>query len=269
MILYKLKKLLNIFLYPFNLKLIDRKSEIPIYPVEATERDIEIIDYILLPKDERHPSKKGALSMASVDRLWAVIQCTKYVVKNNIEGDFVECGVWRGGCALAIAMVLNDLGVDRKIYLYDTFEGMTEPTKNDLTYLKKGAYETFKNLQKETHNEWCYASINDVKAQFKKFGLEENAKFIKGDVLETLKEEINLPNKIALIRLDTDWYESTKQEMQILFPKLQKEGVVLIDDYGWWQGSRKAVDEYLKSKDLMERILLWKTDFTGRGFIKK
>ena len=99
---------------------------------------------------------------------------------------------------------------------------MTEPTKYDLTFLNKGAFDTFKNLQKDKHNDWCYASIHDVKAQFRKLGLEKNAKFIQGDVLETLKKEINLPNKISLLRLDTDWYESTKQEMHILFPKLQK-----------------------------------------------
>ena len=99
--------------------------------------------------------------------------------------------------------------------------------------------------------------------------IEIKAIFIKGDVVKTLKEESNLPKEISLLRLDTDWYESTKYEMDILFPILQKNGVLLIDDYGHWKGARKAVDEYLTKYDLTNRCLMWKTDYTGRGLIKK
>jgi len=239
------------------------------YPVEATKRDIEIMDYILSPKD--HPQdNRRRLSMVSSDRLWSVIQATKYIIKNEIKGDFVECGVWRGGCSLAMAMVLDDFKVDRKIFLFDTFAGMTQPTEQDKNYLGERAVSSFEKFKRDDEScDWCSASIEDVKEQFKKVGLEKKAIFIKGDVLKTLSEEKNLPKKISLLRLDTDWYESTKFEMDILYPRLQKNGVLLIDDYGFWTGSRKAVDEYLSKYDLINRCLMWKTDSSGRGLIKK
>jgi len=234
------------------------------YPVEATKRDIEIMKYILSPE-----IKSNSISMVSIDRLWAVIQATKYIVNNNIEGDFVECGVWRGGCSLAMAMILEDLKSDRKIFLFDTFAGMTEPTDYDVNYSNLSAKKKFLSTTKSGYNSWCYASLEDVKEQFRKVGLENKANFIKGDVLETLSKEFNLPKKVALLRLDTDWYESTHYEMKILYPRLQKDGVLLIDDYGHWQGSRKAIDEYFMNEKSTSQSLMWKIDYTGRGLIKK
>ena len=260
-----LKRLTNKIISPLNIKISKLENQNSFYPVEATKKDIEIMNYVLSPQDNRR-----RLSMVSSDRLWAVIQATKYIIKNEIEGDFIECGVWRGGCSLAMAMVLDDLKADRKIFLYDTFAGMTKPTKHDINYQENSAINKFEKTKRDNDSsDWCFASIEDVKEQFKKVGLEEKAIFIKGDVLKTLKEENNLPKKISLLRLDTDWYESTKYEMEILFPKLQKNGVLLIDDYGHWKGSRKAVDEYLTKYDLIYRCLMWKTDYTGRGLIKK
>lgn len=259
------KRLIKKIISIFNIKISKLGVEKIFYPVEATKRDIEIMDFILSPQDKRR-----RLSMVSSDRLWAVIQATKYIIKNEIEGDFVECGVWRGGCSLAMAMVLDDFKVDRKIFLYDTFAGMTKPTKYDNTYSDTNGIIKFEKLKRDNDScDWCFASIEDVKEQFTKVGLEEKAIFIKGDVVKTLKEESNLPKEISLLRLDTDWYESTKYEMDILFPRLQKNGVLLIDDYGHWKGARKAVDEYLAKYDLINRCLMWKTDYTGRGFINK
>lgn len=269
MISYDLKKLINNFLYNFNIKISRPNGKRRIYPVEASKRDIEIMEYILLPNSPRDVVNSKALSMVSIERLWAVIQSTKYIINNNIDGDFVECGVWRGGCSLAIAMVLEDLKAERKIYLFDTFEGMTEPTKYDNSIYGKNAEERYKNSKKAEYSTWCYASIKDVKSEFKKVGLEKKAIFVKGDVIETLNKELNLPDKISLLRLDTDWYESTKHELNVLYPKLVKDGVLLIDDYGSWEGARKAVDEYFLEYDLDNTCLMWKTDHTGRGLIKK
>ncbi len=263
-------KLINKFLSLFNLRISRVKSGKPIYPVEASIRDKEIIDYILRPSAKTEMSKRKAISMVSIDRLWAVIQATKYIVKNKIPGDFVECGVWRGGCALAMAMVLKDLNEDRKIFLFDTFKGMTEPKSNDIEhYTGLSARNEFLTFQKENYNEWCYASIEDVRFQFSKNKLEKYIKCIKGDVIETLKDNNNLPSIISLLRLDTDWYESTKVELEILYPRLQKNGVLLLDDYGYWEGAKQAFDEYLNENDLEDNNLIWKTDTSGRGLIKK
>ena len=126
-----LKRLTNKIISPLNIKISKLENQNSFYPVEATKKDIEIMNYVLSPQDNRR-----RLSMVSSDRLWAVIQATKYIIKNEIEGDFIECGVWRGGCSLAMAMVLDDLKADRKIFLYDTFAGMTKPT-NTILIIKK------------------------------------------------------------------------------------------------------------------------------------
>ena len=253
----------NVLLKPLGIKLIRIEKRHSEFPVEATKRDIEIIKYVL----NSNWDKK--LSMVSVDRLMAVISSTKYIIENNIEGDFVECGVWRGGCALAMAMILNDYKVNRKIYLYDTFEGMTSPGKEDLGFDGSQPLKIFKEYQKENHNEWCFASIEDVQHQFKKLNLNSNVIFVKGDVVKTLSEKENLPEKIALLRLDTDWYESTKMEMNVLYPKLIKNGVLLIDDYADWQGCKRAIDEYFNENFRFNYSLMWGNRNTGKGLVKR
>jgi len=115
------------------------------------------------------------------------------------------------------------------------------------------------------NNVWCVASLEDVEASlFKTQYSRENLVFIKGDVALTLAE--NAPEKIALLRLDTDWYESTKAELEILYPKLVPGGVCILDDYGHWKGARKAVDDYFEQ--LGARPLLMPIDFSGRIFVK-
>ena len=261
--LIKIGLLSNIFLKNLGLKLIKIENAFNEYPVDATKRDIEIIEYIL------NSNSKKRLSMVSVDRLMSVIQSTKYLIENDIKGDFVECGVWRGGCALAIAMVLKDFNVDRKIYLFDTFQGMTMPGKEDKGFDGFQPFRKFKKRQRENHNSWCYASLEDVKFQFEKLNLENYPIFIKGDVLKTLSKEENLPQQIALLRLDTDWYESTKFEMNVLYPRIIKDGVLLIDDYTDWQGCKKAVDEYFYENFKFNYPLIWGNSMTGKGLVKK
>ena len=125
----------------------------------------------------------------------------------------------------------------------------------------------FLESQKETHNEWCYASIEDVKQNCLDSDIEiESFKFIKGDVCETLKVSENIPTDISVLRLDTDWYESTKCELVKLYPNLCNGGVLIIDDYGHWEGARRAVDEYFSSQKY--KPLLNVIDRTGRSAIK-
>jgi O-methyltransferase len=148
-----------------------------------------------------------------------------------------------------MAVTLSQMNIeDRKIFLFDTFEGMTEPSKHDKDDSGLPASRLLEKADKGNgENIWCIASIEDVKNNFDCSGYpEEMVQLVKGDVGITLKDERNLPKEIAVLRLDTDWYESTKIELEVLFPRLVKGGVCLIDDYGHWQGARKAVDEYLQ-----------------------
>ena len=146
---------------------------------------------------------------------------------------------------------------------------MTTPTSWDIDMHGNSAKDRLGRSKKDgTNNVWAYASIEDVKAQFKYLGLEQNTVFVKGDVLKTIDKKNDLPKQISLLRLDTDWYQSTKHELNILYPKLERGGVLLIDDYGDWKGSKKAVDEYFEEEDLRGRSLFWRIDHTGRGLIK-
>jgi len=228
-----------------------------IFPVEASQEEIQSIELC----------KK--FSMTSYERMYATLSATKYVIHNQIQGDFVECGVWRGGNSILMAMTLSQMDIkDRKIFLFDTFEGMTEPSKHDKDDSGLPASRLLEKADKGNgENIWCIASIEDVKKNFDCSGYpEEMVQLVKGDVGITLKDERNLPKEIAVLRLDTDWYESTKIELEILFPRLVKGGVCLIDDYGHWQGARKAVDEYLQKNEIYP--LMHVTDYTGRVFIK-
>jgi hypothetical protein len=159
---------------------------------------------------------------------------------------------------------------DRRIYLYDTFEGMSEPTLNDIDLKGISAQiilsDSDINQGKEKDSIWCIASIEDVEKNLKSTSYPyEYIHLIKGKVENTLLNSENIKD-ISLLRLDTDWYESTKIEMEELFPKLNKNGVLIIDDYGHWMGAKKAIDEYFSIKKL--NYLLYKIDYTGRLLIK-
>ena len=228
------------------------------FPVEFTEEEKKFFFHI----------RENNLSMTSNERLYATVMACKHVLERNIEGDFIECGVWRGGNALLAASIFKFYGSDKKVYLFDTFEGMTTPTQDDKAVgTGELAIVQFNKHQGKLHNEWCYASLEDVKNNFDKAGLlSSNILFIKGDVLKTLERDENLPAKISVLRLDTDWYESTKKELEVLYPRLSRGGVLIIDDYGQWAGSKKATDEYFEN--VGNRPFLQYTDYTGRVGIK-
>jgi O-methyltransferase len=204
-------------------------------------------------------------TLTSQHRMYALYKAVEYVVNSGLQGDFIECGVWRGGSSMLIALTLLKMGqTHRKIYLYDTFEGMTEPTKDDISK-KENAQEIWRKCQRENHNDWCFSAISDVRRNMLSTGYPENNIFlIKGKVEDTIPSTI--PSNVALLRLDTDFYGSTKHEMIHLYPLLVQKGVLIIDDYGYWAGARKAVDEYFVSNNI--HILLDRIDGTGRIGIK-
>lgn len=213
-------------------------------------------------------NKVRPFTMTSSERLYGLIESVQYVVKQQIPGAMVECGVWKGGSMMAIAETLLALGdTSRDLYLYDTFEGMTAPTEADIDQLNRDAVSQLKQDANKKLDSvvWAYSGLDEVKKNIASTGYPANKiHFVQGDILKTIPE--TLPGQTALLRLDTDWYESTKHEMEQLYPLLVSKGVLIIDDYGFWKGSRKAVDEYLVANQI--GILLHRMDETGRSAIK-
>ncbi|XMN08677.1 TylF/MycF/NovP-related O-methyltransferase [Streptomyces griseobrunneus] len=203
-------------------------------------------------------------SMTSPERLNAFILATRYIARHNIPGDIVECGVWRGGSMQACARTLLSVGeTERELYLFDTYEGMTEPTAEDLRRDGRPAQELL-DAQGKDRPIWAVASLDDVKAGFDNVPYpKERVHYVQGRVEDTVPGQA--PEQISILRLDTDWYASTKHELEHLYARLVSGGVLLIDDYGYWQGSRQAVDEFLDKTG--ERLLLLRMD-EGRIAVK-
>jgi hypothetical protein len=207
-------------------------------------------------------------TMTSIERMYALIHAVKYISQNNIVGDIVECGVWKGGSMMAIAKTLIELGDEsRNLYLFDTFSGMTEPSDKDIDFRGLKASTLLQESDKKNEKSvWCYASLELVKEVMSKTGYNnQKINFIKGMVEETIPS--HAPESISLLRLDTDWYESTRHELNHLFPRLSKNGVLIIDDYGHWQGSKLATDEYFSQNNIT--IFLNRIDSTGRVAVKQ
>lgn len=206
-------------------------------------------------------------TMSSLECMFALIQGVRYLVRNDIPGDIVECGVWRGGSMMLVALELCRLQQhQRNLYLFDTFQGMPAPSVHDISYSHTIAAAKFDRLKSsDDGSDWCYASLDDVRQAMSTTKYPaERIHFVQGKVEETIP--IHAPDRIALLRLDTDWYESTKHELEHLYPRLVPGGVLLIDDYGHWQGCQKAVDEYFANQHL--HPLLHRIDYTGRIMIK-
>ena len=163
---------------------------------------------------------------------------------------------------MAAALTLLELGdISRNLYLYDTFEGLPPPTESDLTHDGTPAKEQYDRVLKRDGVAWCYSGIDEVRKNMNCTGYPvEKIIYVKGKVEHTVPR--TLPNHIALLRLDTDWYESTKHEMQHMFPLLDLRGILIIDDYGHWQGAQKAVDEYFAARGPLP--YLHRIDYTGR-----
>jgi hypothetical protein len=234
-----------------------RKNKVEIRNNDFSDLDldeIEIIDSIL------------PYTMTSKERLVSMIRAIKYLEKYNISGDFLECGVWKGGSVMAMILSLKSLGSERrKIWLCDTFQGMTEPVDEDSKFDGTLAKSLLDSDKDKKSNVWAVSSLDEVKTNIQTIDYPSNKiSYVIGPVEETLPN-IEVGN-IALLRLDTDWYESTKIELELLFPKVVKGGVLIIDDYGHWKGCKKAVDEYFEK--LEYPVLLNRIDYTGRIFIK-
>lgn len=186
-------------------------------------------------------------TMTSNERVAVLEAAVRHVVAQNYPGAMVECGVAKGGSIMAMAYVLLELGLsDRDLYLYDTFEGMPEPTDVDRGRFGEAAMRSWRKRRDPTgRSTWINHGLEEVRANVLSTGYPETRiHFVKGKVEDTLEGNAP-PGAISILRLDTDWHASTRAELDYLYPKVVRGGIVLIDDYFRWQGARKAVDEYV------------------------
>ena len=205
--------------------------------------------------------RNSKYTLTSMENCYSLYKAIQYIAQGNFLGDIVECGVWRGGSAMLAALTLIENNqTHRKIYLYDTYEGMAKPTDKDID-----VHGTPYRLIWEKEKDLLTVSLEEVKKNMSSTGYpEENIVFVKGKVEDTIPNII--PNQIALLRLDTDLYESTYHELVHLYPKVTQQGVVIIDDYGYFQGAKEATDKYFNQEST--KVMFHRIDHSCRVGIK-
>lgn len=238
-------------------------------PFQLFEAELEHLE----PAERRIVERAWPYTMTSVERLTALIDAVRYCVRREVPGALAECGVWLGGSVLTMILTLQELGVeDRDVFLYDTFEGMTRPTEHDVSRFDAPALEGWDEEAERVTSPW-WAPFFDPETLNEQAVRDvvlpsgyprERLHFVRGPVEETLPR--HAPERLALLRLDTDWYESTRHELIHLYPRLSSAGVLIVDDYGHWEGARRAVDEYFGSQ--APPLLLNRIDYTARIAVK-
>jgi O-methyltransferase len=225
------------------------------YPRDFTSDVISVLEQV------------GPYTLTTPESIASVCATIEYVTEHQVPGDIVECGVWRGGSMMAAALTLKRLGsTDRALYLFDTYAGMSEPTDVDVSLDGQRAHDIWRRRRRPNGNEWCYVTLEEVERAMLVTGYDPSRiHLVQGKVEDTLPDRA--PDPISFLRLDTDWYESTRHELVHLFPRLSVGGVLTLDDYGKWQGSRKAADEYFAENRI--RILLDRVDDTARLGVKQ
>ena len=247
----------------------------PKYPQDMDEATIRLFESV------------EPFTMTNIVRVFALRQAVQYVAANDIPGDIVECGVWKGGSMMAIAKtLLENHSTSRKLHLFDTFEGMSQPTELDKDQTGAAAAQMLQRGPRETNPDWAYAPLKEVKHAMRLTGYDPGRiVYIKGKVEETLPQ--HAPQQIALLRLDTDWYESTYHELVHLYPRLCVGGVLIIGASATGNtvsgcyigtnaagtaalpnatGVRRAVDQYISEQKL--KLLLNRVDYTARICVK-
>jgi hypothetical protein len=194
------------------------------------------------------------LTMVSNARLRGLHRAVKHVVAAGVPGDIVECGTARGGSAALMGLTLKQLGVrDRRLWVFDTYEGLPAPTADDPDFEIAVSYTGS-----------CLGSLDDVTASFRQLGIDDLSVFVKGLFQDTLPT--TTVGRIAVLHIDGDWYESVKVCLDTLYDKVSDHGVIQLDDFGFWKGARKAVEEFFAERRISPRLL--KLDHSGRQFIK-
>jgi hypothetical protein len=198
--------------------------------------------------------------------LWVLFKSVEYVVKNNIPGDIAECGVWNGGSMLLAALALVYFGdTSRRIYLYDTFAGMPRPDDIDKSWDGVSVLPIWQDFT-DRGKPWGYGgNLDDVRTVMRASNYpEDKLVFVEGMVEDTIPG--HAADHLSLLRLDTDFHKSTHHELVHLYPRLVKGGILIIDDYGNFQGARLATDQYIAENDL--KIFLGRVDGNVRLVVK-
>jgi len=188
---------------------------------------------------------KDTLTLLQWNGLEHLEKCILYTIKNNVEGDFIETGVWRGGAVILAKVIYQEIGVNKKVFAADSFEGLPKPNPEKYP-LDKDDKHYMDNMLK--------VSQEQVSSYFKLFNcLDENVIFLKGWFKDTLP--IAPIDKLSILRLDGDMYESTWDGITNLYPKLSDGGYCIVDDYFHHKGCRKAVDDYRSKYNIKEPII--------------
>src|SRR5262249_6723349 len=227
------------------------------------------VAWVQLPFDRETQSlweRVRSRTMTSIERVDALRAALEYIHDNSISGDIVECGVWRGGSMLAVALTLLRLGAYRRVLLYDTLCCTTPPGGEDRDFQGRAAKDLLAEEDPDSSLIWGKSSLEDVQAALAETGYPaEQIEFVPGPVENTIP--LRAPESIALLRLDTDWFQSTFHELVHLWPRMTPGGILIIDDYGDWAGAKKAVDAYFA--EIRPRPLLHRIDGSGRLVIKQ
>jgi hypothetical protein len=153
-----------------------------------------------------------------------------------------------------MGLVLKQLAADnRRLWVFDTYEGLPAPTPDDPDF----------DIAK-SYTGTCLGTIEDVTGSFRRLGIEDRTEFVKGLFQDTLP--VTPIKQIAVLHIDGDWYQSVKTCLDLLYDKVSENGIIQLDDFGFWQGARKAVEEFFEERRILPRLS--KVDFSGRQFIK-
>jgi O-methyltransferase len=235
--------------------LIEKKEKLSYYPADM-EKDF--FPVFLSCKD---------FTKTMIERMYSLYKAVEYIIASDIPGDFVECGIWKGGSSMLMLLTSMLFGrTDKNIYMYDTYQGMTEPSDIDINLKGESARKLLdENINNKEYSTWSLAGLEEVKKNILSTGYpKDKLFFIEGKVEDTIPAKI--PEKISILRLDTDWYESTYHELYHLYPLLSKGGVLIIDDYGHWMGAKYATDKYFNEFKITNYF--HRVDYTARLLIK-
>lgn len=248
------KKLIRIPLHKLGYDIINLKVKRPYpeFPLDFSDQDIEDFKYVF------------ESTMAPPERIFTLTRAIEHVKKHQVPGDFVECGVWRGGCSMHMARVLKRMeDTERRVYLFDLFDiawpDMTREDKNLGEFMWTYRDLGLKDLEELSITEEM------VRQNMLDTGISpDQVRLVRGKVEDTLPDQA--PEQIAILRLDTDLYVSTKHELETLYPRLSEGGILIIDDYGVWTGSKQATDEFIAENNLA--LPLFRIDTCARMAIK-